>query len=83
MHKQGKFAEPFFYPTISNASNEKNRSLNGYTEIQGGWSKLHRSPHLNGKLPSGGNLGMLDGHVEWRKFPAMHVRTVQGPYFWW
>lgn len=69
--------------TISAGNNEANRSFNGYTGIQGGWSKLHRSPHLNGKLPSGGNLGMLDGHVEWRKFPLMHVRTLQGPYFWW
>jgi prepilin-type processing-associated H-X9-DG protein len=37
-------------------------------------------------LPAGGNVGMLDGHVEWRVFPQMHVRTPQGsgtPVFWW
>jgi prepilin-type N-terminal cleavage/methylation domain-containing protein/prepilin-type processing-associated H-X9-DG protein len=69
--------------TISNANNEANRSANRYTGIQGGWSKLHRSPHMQGILPSGGNVGMLDGHAEWRKFPQMRVRTTQGPYFWW
>ena len=69
--------------TISHNNNQVNRTANGYTGIQGGWSKLHRSPHLNSNLPSGGNLGMLDGHVEWRKFNLMQVRTVQYPYFWW
>jgi prepilin-type processing-associated H-X9-DG protein len=69
--------------TISHNNNQANRAGNGYTGIQGGWSKLHRTAHLNGILPSGGNLGMLDGHVEWRKFNLMQVRTVQYPYFWW
>ncbi|MCX7867151.1 MAG: hypothetical protein N2438_08495, partial [Limisphaera sp.] len=64
-------------------SNEANRSINNYTRIMGGWSKPHRSPHLNGPIPSGGNVGMLDGHGEWRKFPPMRVRTLSGPYFWW
>jgi prepilin-type processing-associated H-X9-DG protein len=69
--------------TLSNGNNEANRSGNGYTAVQGGWSKLHRSPHLKGTIPDGANLAMLDGHVEWRKFPQMHVRTLSGPYFWW
>jgi prepilin-type N-terminal cleavage/methylation domain-containing protein/prepilin-type processing-associated H-X9-DG protein len=69
--------------TISKNNNQTSRAGNGYIGIQGGWSKLHRSPHLSGNIPSGGNLGMLDGHVEWRKFNRMEVRTLQGPYFWW
>jgi prepilin-type N-terminal cleavage/methylation domain-containing protein/prepilin-type processing-associated H-X9-DG protein len=65
--------------------NVLNRERNHYTGIGGGWAKPHRTSHLNGLLPSGGNLGMLDGHVEWRKFNVMIPRTESGgsPYFWW
>ena len=56
-----------------------------YTEIYGGATNPHKSAHLNGKIPSGGNLAMKDGHVEWRKFAVMQPRTVAGdvPGFWW
>ena len=63
-----------------------NRGANSYTGIQGGYSKLHRTSHLAGTMPDGGNLGMLDGHVEWRKFKLMYPRTAPGsgsPVFWW
>jgi prepilin-type N-terminal cleavage/methylation domain-containing protein len=69
--------------TLSANNNVANRSGNQYTGIQGGWSKLHRSPHLNGAMPTGGNVGMLDGSGRWVKFPAMLPRTVSAPYFWW
>ena len=70
-----------------------------YTEIStgsyspGGVRKNHLTAHLKGKYPSGGNIGMLDGHVEWRKFELMRVRGYGGagggmdngscPTFWW
>ncbi len=66
--------------------NEANRLANTYVGIQGGWSKLHRSAHMEGRLPAGGTLGMLDGHCEWRKFDKMHTRTQLSsgsPVFWW
>jgi len=50
---------------------------------------LHRTSHLNNNSPVGGSIGMLDGHVEWRKFPRMLPRTVPTvngtpiPVFWW
>jgi prepilin-type N-terminal cleavage/methylation domain-containing protein/prepilin-type processing-associated H-X9-DG protein len=49
-----------------------------------GWTG-HRTSHLNGALPAGGNLGMLDGHVEWRSFTNMtsHVSQTGIPNFWW
>ena len=61
-----------------------------FTSVPGGynapgWSG-HRTSHLAGTLPSGGNLTMLDGHVEWRGFSLMVVRsdrTVGPPYWWW
>jgi prepilin-type N-terminal cleavage/methylation domain-containing protein len=68
--------------TISEGENEKDRTRNRYTKIDGGWSG-HQSPHLTGKLPAGGNLVMLDGHAEWRKFQQMVVRTTGAPAFWW
>jgi prepilin-type N-terminal cleavage/methylation domain-containing protein len=60
------------------------RSAYNYTEIQGGFPKLHLSPHLNGRVPSGGNQSYLDGHGEWKKFDEMRPRTSAGdmPVFW-
>ena len=49
----------------------------------------HRTANMKGNMPRGGDIGMLDGHVEWRKFQFMQPRTtasVNGvaiPTFWW
>ena len=75
--------------TLCTGQNEKNRSANNFLTVFGGWSEKgklvpHRSPHVSGKLPTGGNLLMLDGHSEWRKFEQMHIRTDgSDPAFWW
>ena len=70
--------------TLSTGGNESDRTRNRYTGIRGGWSKPHQSPHLEGRLPGGGNLLLLDGHAEWRRFKDMHVRTDgTEPHFWW
>lgn len=53
----------------------------GYTAP--GWPG-HRTSHVIGNNPEGGNIGMLDGHVEWRKFQQMSARTTgTTPVFWW
>jgi prepilin-type N-terminal cleavage/methylation domain-containing protein/prepilin-type processing-associated H-X9-DG protein len=58
-----------------------------WTHVQGGWSKLHKTSHLINNRPMGGNIGMLDGHVAWRKFKyPMLPRTDPAsgsPTFWW
>ena len=43
------------------------------------------SPHLSPQnLPTGGNEGMLDGHVKWVPFSGMIVHTTgAGDAFWW
>ena len=67
-------------------ANEDNRWLNAYVDIKGGYVKSHQTAHLNGTVPAGGNVAMLDGHAEWRKFFDMHVRTDpdgNSPVFWW
>ena len=59
----------------------------------GSYSKHHLSAHLSGRIPAGGNMGFLDGHVQWRKFADMTFRGYGGsgvagdndtcPVFWW
>ncbi len=54
-----------------------------FTSVLGGYSVPHLSPHLNGFTPAGGNLAMLDGHVQWRNFSDMDQRAINGRGFWW
>jgi len=59
-----------------------------FTSIFGGYtyngaSYPHLCPHLDGNYPAGGNVAMLDGHVEWRPFQQMSVRTTSLPSFYW
>lgn len=56
-----------------------------YSSVFGGFALPHTCPHLNGVIPAGGNVAMLDGHVEWRPFSQMIVRTAAypGPNFLW
>lgn len=57
---------------------ESSRYTYTYTVPPGGGSTgllPFTTPHMKGKIPSGGNLLMLDGHAEWRRFEFMHVRA--------
>jgi prepilin-type N-terminal cleavage/methylation domain-containing protein len=64
-----------------------------YTDIDtGSYPKHHLTPHMKGPFPAGGNLGMLDGHAEWRRFELMHIRACgeiwpslnnSCPTYWW
>jgi prepilin-type N-terminal cleavage/methylation domain-containing protein/prepilin-type processing-associated H-X9-DG protein len=77
---------------IADASLEANGSWNS---VQGGYTVNgkpfdHTSAHLTSLAkPAGGNLAMIDGHVEWRDFKYMIKRTdstsgvVGEPAFWW
>lgn len=67
---------------LSLAGNEQDRSTNTYVGIAGAFTG-HDSAHLAGPMPAGGNLLMADGHVDWRRFSKMRVRTVSSPSFWW
>lgn len=69
--------------TLANGLNETDRTQNNYTRIFGGSTISHRSSHLQGAMPKGGNLFFLDGHTEWRPFHRMRVRTDDNPSFWW
>jgi len=70
--------------SVSGQNNPAARYTYNYTDIVGGYATAETSAHLAGHFPVGGNLGMLDGHVEWRKFDDMTPRTTgTSPVFWW
>ncbi len=70
--------------TASGQSNPNLKATYNWTEIAGGYSKHHLSPHLSGMLPAGGNVVMLDAHVEWRNLDAFLPRLAGNvPIFWW
>lgn len=56
-----------------------------FTDVAGAYAKHHRTSHMDGALPAGGNAAMLDGHVEWRSFSVMVSRGpgASGRYWWW
>lgn len=71
-------------------NNPASRSSYTYMNITGGLGApsgglfQHRTSHLDKRIPSGCNIGMLDGHVAWRKFGATFPRSTPGiPTFWW
>jgi prepilin-type processing-associated H-X9-DG protein len=47
-----------------------------FTNVQSG--QKHRTSHLDGNRPAGGNILFLDGHIAWRKFQQMQVRDNAG-----
>jgi prepilin-type N-terminal cleavage/methylation domain-containing protein/prepilin-type processing-associated H-X9-DG protein len=54
----------------------------GYT--YNGQPKGHISAHMrDASIPDGANVGMIDGHVKWRPFNQLIVRTSSGPYFYY
>jgi prepilin-type N-terminal cleavage/methylation domain-containing protein/prepilin-type processing-associated H-X9-DG protein len=79
--------------TASGDRDEAKRETYSYVKVgtgSGGVGTLdaHSSPHVNGRQALGGNVFMCDGHVEFRKLRAMHVRSVAAnggpvPAFWW
>jgi prepilin-type N-terminal cleavage/methylation domain-containing protein len=72
--------------SLPGQNNPAQVSTYNFVDVPGGYAKHHISPHLNRSLPAGGDVAMLDGHAEWRKFSAMLPRTAAGsgaPTFWW
>jgi prepilin-type processing-associated H-X9-DG protein len=74
--------------TISDSSTDNQAGISSgstynFTTVYGGYSLPHISPHLNGLVPAGCNVGMLDGHVQWRRFADMDQRAAMNRGFWW
>jgi prepilin-type N-terminal cleavage/methylation domain-containing protein/prepilin-type processing-associated H-X9-DG protein len=52
--------------------------------IKGGYQFPHLSSHMGKQnLPEGGNILMMDGHVEWRPFGDMVIRAKSGNIEFW
>ena len=65
-------------------SNGTTRETAVFTGVIGGSEVPHRANHMGpGRFPEGGNIVFFDGHVGWRKFENMSVRTVGSPSFWY
>jgi len=73
--------------TISESSSDhQGPAVNSYdfNQVFGGFYLPQVSPHLNGSIPAGGNVGFKDGHVAWRNFQAMDERAAAtSAGFWW
>jgi prepilin-type N-terminal cleavage/methylation domain-containing protein len=81
--------------SCSDASKKYTLKWWGISGSYNGGAPFHQSPHLTAqKIPAGGNIGMLDGRVIWRKFDSMQPRSDPGgapvhgnggtcPQFWW
>lgn len=79
--------------TLTSSGSEDNlTAMMGYNWVDitdggfrvAGATKGHISAHLkNGTIPDGANMGMLDGHVEWRPFNQMINRIDSGPPFFY
>jgi prepilin-type processing-associated H-X9-DG protein len=58
-----------------------------FGQIKVGGMANDNSNHLKTmKEPYGGNVGFVDGHVQWRPFSEMQIRWKYGnadPYWWW
>lgn len=52
-----------------------------FTAVKGGWEKPHRTNHLSGRDPVGGNIFFRDGSGRWRHFTDMQLRS-PGPEQW-
>lgn len=69
-------------------STDRDRENGNFVEVAGGtWTRnqiYDRTNHLRrGDKPEGANIIFLDGHLEWRHFSRMEVRTRTAPYHWW
>ena len=62
-------------PAASELTADVVASMGGnYSELRG--FLKDRSNHMSGSQPRGGNIGFVDGHVEWRDYKDMKHRIV-------
>jgi len=74
--------ETYNYTNVFGSSVTTTPDADGDFHLAGGLTL--RSSHLRGRMPTGDNLGMLDGSARWRKFAPTVPRTVTGgTTFWW
>jgi len=86
--------DPGTAPLVTDASlsNGPNRETAQFMNVKGGWYYIHRTSHIEPVGPDGDetkpkplgtNILFGDGHVDWRKWADMELRTTAGPNEWW
>ena len=50
---------------------------------EGAWNTDSSSHFITDSKAAGGNMGFLDGHVEWRSWSDMKIRWSGRPAWWW
>jgi prepilin-type N-terminal cleavage/methylation domain-containing protein len=75
-------ADPNLSNMIGSVTNFMN--IQGGAQMPSGAYILYNAPHRKGVTPLGGNVGIVDGHVDFRPFRNMIIRTAgNNPGFWW
>jgi prepilin-type N-terminal cleavage/methylation domain-containing protein/prepilin-type processing-associated H-X9-DG protein len=89
LEKQGAMRELVLDVVLSALEMRNDAFPNGnFRRVQGGMLGQHglydQTSHLKtDALPLGGNIGFLDGHVDWRHFNDMAGRYGDDRLFWW
>ena len=68
------------------SSNSSTTAVANTFHVPGGWrAQEHIAAHPNAKrgYPEGGNVLFMDGHVIWRAFDEMSLRTTGKVPYWW
>ena len=80
-----KIGTNVFQPTPSDRelAADANLSIGKTFSVTVNFYEKGRPPHMNGVRPAGCNIVFLDGHVDWRRFETMSVRTYGDPSFWY
>lgn len=75
---------------ILSVNDQANLAADSFGAVKGGSLVVtHSTSHLAGLIPAGGNLAMMDTHVQWNNFPKkptganIRSQNLTACYFWW
>jgi len=89
-----EMSDPAVTPLVTDStiSSGTNRETAQFMNVKGGWYYIHRTSHIQPvgsdgdetrPKPIGTNILYGDGHVAWREWPHMRLRTSGHPNEWW
>jgi prepilin-type N-terminal cleavage/methylation domain-containing protein/prepilin-type processing-associated H-X9-DG protein len=80
-----KFGTNLFVPTPATRelAADANLSLGKTFSVPIQFYEKGHPPHMQGNRPAGCNVNFLDGHLEWRRWEHIMVRTHGDPSFWY
>jgi prepilin-type N-terminal cleavage/methylation domain-containing protein/prepilin-type processing-associated H-X9-DG protein len=77
-------AETILSADATPSNSNSTTAVPGSFHVQGGWGyEEHQPSHMADRgIPEGGNVLFMDGHVVFRRFDEMQLRTSTFPYWW-